>query len=304
MVGPDDPTILTRPLADLGDPDARADDPTLADITRASLPVARPSRPLIPATPSAPRDRVEQGVPWRRRLQPQEIMMLVSGVVFILALVLIVTALALRPILSLFPGSPAAQQIAARSATATPLPTITPTPSPAAPATTVTFAALDTNTQGNWQGTYGSAGYVLAGDDTQQLPSSIQVTPSGAAPYTWAASTDDDRALVKPENTDDRIAACWYAPTSFTIDVNITDGQTYQLALYALDWDQQNRVETISIVDPSTGAALDTRPVSDFGNGEYLVWQVRGHVTIQVINAADSLNAVVSGLFFAPVASS
>lgn len=301
MVGPDDPTILTRPLADLGDLEARADAPTLADITHPSLPAVRPSRPLLPPPASIRLAPVEFV---RRRLQSPDFVILLAACLFVFAFVLVVTALALRPILSLFPSSPSGLPGITRTATATPLPTVTPTLSPAVPTTTATFVALDTNTQGNWQGTYGSAGYIVAGDDTQQLPPSITVTPSGAAPYTWASATDDARALVKPENPDGRIAACWYSPASFTIDVNISDGQTYQLALYALDWDQQNRVETISIVDPSSGAALDTRPVSDFGNGEYLVWQVRGHVTIQVINAADSLNAVVSGLFLAPATSS
>ena len=299
MVGPDDPTILTRPLADLGDPDAHADAPTLTDITRPSLPAVHPSRALLPPSASirlAPLEFL------RRRLQSPDFVILLAACLFVFAFVLVVTALALRPILSLLPSSPTGHAAGAHSVTATPLPTVTPTPSPTVPATAATFAALDINTQGNWQGTYGSAGYIVAGDDTQQLPPSIQVTPSGAAPFTWADSTDDARALVKPENPNDRIAACWYSFTSFTIDVNITDGQTYQLALYVLDWDQQNRVETVSIVDPTSGAALDTRPVRAFGGGEYLVWQVRGHVTIQVINAAGSINAIVSGLFFAPVA--
>lgn len=297
--GPDEPTIQMRPLADLGQPDARPEDPTLADVTAPNLPAVRPSRPLV--RPSAV-IRSERKVSWRDLRGSQGAAILVAACVIFFALVLVVTALVLRPILSLFPGPGVPRPAAA--ATAAPLPTATATatasPTPLPPANAATFVTLDTTTQGNWQGVYGSAGYVLAGDPTQQLPATIQVTSSGAAPYTWAASTDDARAPAKPENPGDRIAACWYSFTSFTIDVNITDGQTYQLALYLLDWDQQNRVETVSVADASSGAALDTRPVRAFGNGEYLVWQVRGHVSIQVINAAGSLNAVVSALFFAP----
>jgi hypothetical protein len=56
----------------------------------------------------------------------------------------------------------------------------------------------------------------------------------------------------------------------------------------------------VSVPDPTSGAALDARPASAFGSSTYFAWQVRGHVTIKVTNAADSLNAVVSALFFAP----
>lgn len=304
--GPDEPTIQMRRLSDIGQADARPEDPTLADVTAPSLPAVRQSLPAF-AQPSAV-IRAERKLPWpwRDLRGSQGVAVLVAACVLFFALVLVVTALVLRPILSLFPGPDANRPVAA--ATATPLPTATatatatPSPTPLPPANAATFVTSDVTTQGNWQGVYGSAGYVLAGDATQQLPAAIQVTPSGAAPYTWAGSTGDARAPVKPENPSDRIAACWYSFTSFTLDVNITDGQTYQLALYLLDWDQQNRVETVSVVDATSGTALDTRPVSSFGNGEYLVWQVRGNVSIQVINAAGSLNAVVSGMFFAPAA--
>ena len=36
-------------------------------------------------------------------------------------------------------------------------------------------------------------------------------------------------------------------------------------------------------------------------NGVYLVWRVRGQITLQVTNHTDSVNAVVSGIFFSPV---
>ena len=34
-----------------------------------------------------------------------------------------------------------------------------------------------------------------------------------------------------------RIAASWYSATSFTVDVDLTDGQAHDLALYCVDWD-------------------------------------------------------------------
>src|SRR4029077_8995059 len=44
---------------------------------------------------------------------------------------------------------------------------------------------------------------------------------------------------------------------------------------------------------------LDTRNVMSFSGGQYLVWNVVGHVVFQ-ITAVSGPNAVVSGIFFAP----
>ncbi len=66
------------------------------------------------------------------------------------------------------------------------------------------------------------------------------VTPSGAAPYTWAAGTIDARILKAPGGGG-RIAACWYAGSSFTVDLNLSDGQAHGLELYFLDWDSTTR---------------------------------------------------------------
>jgi hypothetical protein len=219
------------------------------------------------------------------------------GIVVLLAS--IVGVIVLSQALSLAGGAPtpqAQQPATLPTATPTPIPTATATATPQ-PTNSVTFVALDTTTQGNWQSTYGSQGAIVVGD-TQNLPGAIQVTPANQSGYTWAGSTSDPRALQKVSNSSDRIAACWYSSSAFTIDINITDGNTYRLALYLLDWDQQNRVETVSVVDPTSGNVLDTHQVQDFANGQYLLWDVRGHIQLQITNASGSINAVVSGLFF------
>jgi hypothetical protein len=53
----------------------------------------------------------------------------------------------------------------------------------------------------------------------------------------------------------------------------------------------------VDILDTS-GNVLDTRPVSSFANGAYLVWNLSGHVIARITNTNLSANAVVSGLFF------
>jgi hypothetical protein len=42
---------------------------------------------------------------------------------------------------------------------------------------------------------------------------------------------------------------------------------------------------------------LDTRNISSFSNGLYLIWNISGHVTIKVTRNSG-LNSVISGIFF------
>jgi hypothetical protein len=157
------------------------------------------------------------------------------------------------------------------------------------------FVALDTTTQGGWQGTYGADGYLVAGA-SPAVPAYATVNIDGISVNVWEASTTDPRALQNPDSTDN-IAAAWHAADSFSIDVNLTDGQTHQVALYQVDWDNSGRSERIDILDADTGALLDTETTSSFGNGQYLIWNLSGHVTVRVTNLAGDA-AVASGLFF------
>jgi hypothetical protein len=167
----------------------------------------------------------------------------------------------------------------------------------AAAAGSAAFVGNDASTQGTWQAAYGADGYDI-GQFGASLPSYATVNISGNANYVWNGSTSDSRALQEPGSSN-RLAACWYSGSSFTIDVNITDGQTHQVALYALDWDSYGpRQEQIDVIDPGTGRVLDSETVSNFSGGQYLVWNVSGHVQFQVNNLVGGSNAVISGIFF------
>jgi PKD repeat protein len=171
---------------------------------------------------------------------------------------------------------------------------------PAAGPATASFVTQDTSSQGHWMAVYGADGYNVIGDRAS-YPAYAQVSASGASNWTWNSSTTDARALQKPSNPNTGIAATWFANQSFTIDVNLTDGQQHALALYLLDWDSTARSERIDVLDASTGTVLNSQSVAGFHGGEYLVWNVSGHARIQVTNTSGgSPNAVVSGLFFGP----
>lgn len=282
-------SVLTRPIRW----DDELDAPTVTS--------ARISSPLI-SGPLGPLPGAQFAAPPRRRIKQNEWMLLIGSVGIVVILVLVTTIfgfLRLAP-----PSSSDAQSNAGAPVAPAPPPTATLAPTPTVtplPAVESSFVSQDVTTQGNWPSRYGSQGYMIVGD-TQQLPASVQVTPANQQEAIWQSSTSDPRALQKATDPTDHTAACWYSSGNFTIDVNVTDGQTYQLALYFVDWDQQNRAEILNVLDPATDAVLDTRSITTFANGEYLVWNVRGHVTFQITNAPGSANAVVSGLFIAPAA--
>jgi len=164
----------------------------------------------------------------------------------------------------------------------------------------VSFIKTDTVTQGNWKTAYGTGGYDVI-NDSENLPPAVQLSSTGT-PFTWSPSTTDPRGLQKGALTaTDRIAACLYAASSFTIDVNLTDGSTQQMSLYFLDWDNAGRSEKVELLDAASGAVLNTQQISSFTNGKYLIWDISGHVTIRITSLVTQ-NAVVSGIFFDPPA--
>ncbi len=162
---------------------------------------------------------------------------------------------------------------------------------------TAAFVKVDTATVGTWKGVYGGDGYNVIGE-AANYPAYVAVTPSGNLSYIWQNPTSDVRGLQKPTSAD-RIASCWYSSTSFTVDLTFADVSTHQMALYLLDWDLfgGGRTERIDILD-ANGTVLDTRTAAGFSQGEYLIWNVTGHVVIQITNTNPNSNATMSGLFF------
>jgi Bacterial Ig domain len=166
-----------------------------------------------------------------------------------------------------------------------------------ATSSSATFLQRDTTTEGNWIGAYGSDAYEVIANATK-LPSYATVTPSGQSNVTWTTNTTDPRALQQAGGSG-RIAAGWYSSTGFTINVNISDGNTHNLELYFLDWDTTTRAEQVQISDAVTGTILDTEKVSSFHSGVYLDWKVSGAIAIKITKTAGA-NAVLSGIFFDP----
>jgi hypothetical protein len=161
---------------------------------------------------------------------------------------------------------------------------------------TATFVKKDTSTHGSWKTVYGQDGEMIA-NDSNAPPSYAQTSFSGAAQFTWALTSDP--AAPQQATGSARAACAFYGSPNFSLDVNLTDGNTHQLALYFLDWDNEGRSETVQIVDAASQQVIDTQTVAKFQRGVYLVWNVKGHVTVRFTQIAGA-NAVVSGAFFGP----
>jgi hypothetical protein len=159
---------------------------------------------------------------------------------------------------------------------------------------TASFAGTDAATKGSWKNVYGSEGYAIMGD-AASYPTYVTVTTSGTNGWIWNAAPSDTRALQRA-NTG-RVAACWYNSGSFSVSLNFADQTSRQVAIYMVDWDTTRRTQKIEILD-ANGNLLDTRTVTAFNGGQYLIWNMSGRVTIRLTNTNPAANAVLSGLFF------
>jgi hypothetical protein len=156
------------------------------------------------------------------------------------------------------------------------------------------FAFSDTNSQGNWLGTYGQQGYLVAGDSTNPPPDvSMNL---GSQLVVWAGSTPDPRALQRDTGAT-RVAAAWYAFTNLNVDVQFTDAAFHRVSLYSVDWPNFGGMESVDVLDGLSRAVLDHRVVPPFASGILDAWDVKGHLTFR-IQRTNGAPAMVSGLFF------
>jgi hypothetical protein len=150
--------------------------------------------------------------------------------------------------------------------------------------------------QGNWVGTYGSAGYDLAAwngaSDLVSLPEGSVSLAQGSR-YVWSGPTSDIRALESPNGLT-REAATYYDSNQVRVNLKFNSVYTGNLHLYALDWDSHSRRELVS-VDGQT-AVLS----GDFNQGTWVSFPVSvaaGETIPIVVDRTAGANAVLSGIF-------
>ncbi|MHC4122530.1 MAG: alpha-L-rhamnosidase-related protein [Planctomycetota bacterium] len=178
-----------------------------------------------------------------------------------------------------------------------------------------TFIREDSQTSGNWAGTYGKDGHILFSCFGQKrhlelLPeyvSSINFIDSaiGAAGHIhWASDTSDPRAPFISKNNNRRAvgAISTQNPTpcfqTTAFDIKLNKEHNYQLALYFVDWDRQKRNLVVEMFDYETKNLIaPLKKVSDFGKGKYLVYVYDKSVRLR-INHIRGGDAVLSAIFF------
>jgi hypothetical protein len=168
----------------------------------------------------------------------------------------------------------------------------------AVPSLAARYLGIDTGTLGNWIGPYGSRGYTLAADATS-LPAGVTVRSTGAATWTWLADAANQARALRRASGTGRVLAGWYSGTnsSMTFDVAVPDPAPRRLSLYAVDGDSLGRTQRVEVIDPATGAVLDTRTMDGFSTGAYLSWEVNGNVQLRVTHTGGGPNAAISALF-------
>jgi hypothetical protein len=103
---------------------------------------------------------------------------------------------------------------------------------------------------------------------------------------------------MKAESVVDRIASARKAKR-ITVDVNVLLLANERVAFYFCDWNRDGRAADITVSNADTGVLLDSRQVSNFGDGQYFKWQVKGHVKFTIARISGH-GAVVNGIFFDP----
>ncbi len=161
------------------------------------------------------------------------------------------------------------------------------------PSSHAQFVGIDSDTAGRWKKRYGAEGFHIIQHATN-YPSYASVSSRGHKSIFLIYSNKPE--ALELTNGTGGVAAQWHSDTNMTISMSLLDGNFHQVALYVFDGESNSRVETIEVMDGVKNVVLDTRRASEFRNGKYFVWDIRGTVKFRI--TALSGNAVVSGLFF------
>jgi 6-phosphogluconolactonase len=151
----------------------------------------------------------------------------------------------------------------------------------------------------NWGGAFGKDGYDLAGwdgqSDVSNLPG-VSVSLLQGSRFLWAANTSDSRALPSPDGLK-RTASTYFNANQIQVRLTFHAAYTGNLRLYAVDWDQRGRRESISIGGQSV---IFSSKWGAFSQGQWAIFPINiaagGTVTITVTREAG-INAVLSGIF-------
>jgi hypothetical protein len=161
--------------------------------------------------------------------------------------------------------------------------TLLSTPSYSASAS---FLQMDTTTKGNWKGVYGQDGNVIS-QHSVLVPAYSTFDPRGVSLILYDLWSTDPRALLKQYysySPTERVESWFHTVTTMDFLVSAADGQSHRIALYFCDYDYAGRSITVQAIDATTNAVYDSRALTSYTGGIYLVYNYSGSILFRVIN--------------------
>jgi len=170
----------------------------------------------------------------------------------------------------------------------------------------VHFLGKDTATKGDWVGKYGANGAILFGAvDQKDLKDIANFTDNGNR-WDWANPTPDARGLISINDPNVRIGNCMYNNPVGLLTLE-TKLDSYQVALFVIDWDSTARIQELVGFQGDTAPANPDVTVDnpEFHDGVYYKWHVSGKAPFKIqVTHKGGANWVVSGLFVDAVSTS
>ena len=170
----------------------------------------------------------------------------------------------------------------------------------------VQFMGKDIDTGGDWVGVYGANGAILFGAvDEADMKNIVSFEDNGQR-WDWENPTEDARGLISISDPNVRLGNCMYNNPVGLLTLE-TSLDSYQVALFAFDWDSEVRIEEIVGYQGDTALAAPDATVEnpEFHQGVYYKWNVTGSDPFNIqITHLGGANWVVSGLFVDAVSTS
>ena len=176
----------------------------------------------------------------------------------------------------------------------------------------VTFLGMDTTTLGNWKGVYGQDGFILSDFGSMNNPPYTNFNGVNANLKLldiWSCSdghTCDPRELNKQPfsyTSAERVESYYYQREWDDFQVNTFDNATHRIALYFCDYEFYGRQVQVIAHNTNTGAVLDTRLLSNYSGGVYLIYNYTGNVDFEIVDNITPTtktipNGTISGFFW------
>jgi len=163
----------------------------------------------------------------------------------------------------------------------------------------VDYVGADTETQGDWIGTYGNNGAIVFGlADMEDLKNITAFDDGGNQRWDWENPTEDARGALYPDGSGQRTGSCIFNnPESIlTVETSLSE---YQVAVLALDWDSADRIMGLTGYQGDAPADPDVIVENpEFNAGMYHIWHVTGGDPFRLrITHEGGANWVLTGLF-------